>query len=64
MTKAQIILQGLALGIDFGLTSSCYDPGEAGQPCARCDSCSLRAKGFNEAGIADPLLARFPARAP
>jgi 7-cyano-7-deazaguanine synthase len=59
MTKAQIIREGLALGVDYALTSSCYDPGEAGRPCGRCDSCLLRAKGFAEAGAVDPLLARF-----
>lgn len=59
LTKAEIIRQGLALGVDYALTSSCYDPGVAGRPCGQCDSCLLRAKGFAEAGIADPLLARF-----
>ena len=59
MTKAEIIRAGLALGVDYGLTSSCYDPGPDGRPCGGCDSCQLRAKGFAEAGIADPLLARF-----
>ena len=56
MTKAQIIREGLKLGVDFALTSSCYDPGPAGRPCERCDACLLRAKGFAEAGVADPLL--------
>lgn len=59
LTKAQIIRQGLALGMDYGLTSSCYDPGADGRPCGCCDSCLLRAKGFAEAGAVDPLLARF-----
>lgn len=59
MTKAQIIRHGLALGVDYSLTSSCYDPGPAGAPCGACDSCLLRAKGFGEAAVADPLLARF-----
>ena len=59
LTKGQIIQRGLALGIDYGLTSSCYDPGTAGHPCGHCDSCRLRAKGFAEAGVADPLLIRF-----
>jgi 7-cyano-7-deazaguanine synthase len=47
------------VGVDYGLTCSCYDPGEAGRPCGECDSCLLRAKGFDEAGLKDPLLARF-----
>lgn len=58
LTKGQIILRGLALGIDYGLTSSCYDPGAAGRPCGHCDSCQLRAKGFRDAGVPDPLLQR------
>ena len=58
MTKADIIRQGLALGLDYGLTHSCYDPAASGRPCGRCDSCALRAKGFAEAGVADPLLLR------
>ena len=59
LTKADIIRKGLSLGVDYGLTSSCYDPGPDGRPCGACDSCLLRAKGFAEAGVADPLLARF-----
>lgn len=58
LTKAEIIRRGLALGVDYGLTSSCYDPGPDGRPCGECDSCQLRAKGFAQAGVADPLLAR------
>ena len=58
MTKAEIIRQGSALGLDYGLTHSCYDPAPSGRPCGRCDSCALRAKGFAEAGVADPLLLR------
>jgi 7-cyano-7-deazaguanine synthase len=54
LTKADIIRRGLALGVDYGLTHSCYDPDSAGRPCGRCDSCLLRAKGFAEAGIPDP----------
>lgn len=58
LTKAEIITRGLSLGVDYGLTSSCYDPGPAGRPCGRCDSCVLRARGFAEAGARDPLDAR------
>ena len=54
-TKAQIIARGLELGVDYGLTSSCYDPGKEGEPCGRCDSCLLRAKGFAELGASDPI---------
>jgi 7-cyano-7-deazaguanine synthase len=61
LTKAQIIRRGLELGVDYAMTSSCYDPGPGGEPCGRCDSCVLRAKGFSEVGAADPLLARFGA---
>ncbi|HEV3216020.1 MAG TPA: 7-cyano-7-deazaguanine synthase QueC [Vicinamibacterales bacterium] len=56
MTKAEIIRRGVALGLDYGLTHSCYDPLPHGAPCRRCDSCVLRARGFAEAGIEDPLL--------
>jgi len=55
MTKAEIVRRGLGLGLDYGLTTSCYDPGPTGRPCGHCDSCVLRAKGFDEVGIADPL---------
>jgi 7-cyano-7-deazaguanine synthase len=58
MTKAEIIRQGLALGLDYGITHSCYDPGPQGQPCGRCDSCALRAAGFAQVGIADPVIHR------
>jgi 7-cyano-7-deazaguanine synthase len=64
LTKAQIICAGTELGVDYALTSSCYDPGEDGRPCGQCDSCQLRAKGFAEAGIADPLLASFGMSSP
>ncbi|MEO8259302.1 MAG: 7-cyano-7-deazaguanine synthase QueC [Acidobacteriota bacterium] len=56
-TKGQIIRAGIDLGLDYGLTTSCYDPGAGGQPCGHCDSCLLRARGFAEAGVGDPLLA-------
>lgn len=55
MSKADIIRRGLELGVDYSLTSSCYDPGDDGKPCGQCDSCLLRAKGFAEAGVVDPL---------
>jgi 7-cyano-7-deazaguanine synthase len=57
MSKAEIIRKGLSLGLDYGLTLSCYAPLLDGMPCGRCDSCALRAKGFREAGLPDPLLA-------
>jgi 7-cyano-7-deazaguanine synthase len=57
MTKAEIIRRGSALGLDYGLTHSCYDPLPSGTPCGRCDSCVLRARGFEEAGVKDPLAA-------
>jgi 7-cyano-7-deazaguanine synthase len=56
MSKADIIRKGLELGVDYGLTHSCYDPDESGRPCGHCDSCQLRAKGFAEVGMADPAL--------
>lgn len=54
LTKADIIRLGATLGLDYGLTLSCYAPGPDGRPCGRCDSCRLRAKGFHEAGSEDP----------
>ena len=54
MTKAEIIRAGVALGVDYGMTHSCYDPGASGGACGRCDACLLRRKGFAEAGVADP----------
>jgi 7-cyano-7-deazaguanine synthase len=56
LSKADIIRRGVALGLDYGLTSSCYDPAPGGTPCGRCDSCRLRARGFAEAGVLDPAL--------
>lgn len=55
-TKAGIIRRGLALGVDYSITHSCYDPGPRGRPCRACDSCVFRAKGFREAGVRDPAL--------
>jgi 7-cyano-7-deazaguanine synthase len=62
MTKAEIIHQGTALGVDYSLTVSCYQASESGEACGVCDSCRLRAKGFVEAGIADPT--RYSRTAP
>ncbi len=59
MTKRQIIETGLALGVDYGLTISCYDPSPEGVPCGHCDACLQRAKGFAEAGAEDRALAGF-----
>ena len=56
LSKADIIRRGLSLGVDYGLTMSCYDPAPDGRPCGRCDSCQLRARGFSEAGATDPAL--------
>jgi 7-cyano-7-deazaguanine synthase len=58
MSKADIIRRGTALGLDYGLTHSCYAPLVSGAPCGRCDSCVLRARGFAQAGMSDPLLLR------
>jgi len=54
LSKAQIIRRGLELGVDYTLTTSCYDPDPRGRPCGRCDACVLRAKGFAEVGMNDP----------
>ena len=59
LTKGDIVRRGVELGVDFGLTCSCYDPGEDGRPCGACDACLLRAKGFAETALTDPLLVRF-----
>lgn len=55
LSKAAIIRKGIELGVDYGMTSSCYDPGPDGAPCGECDSCILRRKGFRENGLEDPL---------
>lgn len=54
MTKADIVRSGMALGVDYSITHSCYDPDEQGLACGRCDSCALRRRGFEQAGVADP----------
>ena len=59
LTKAEIVSRGVALGLDYGMTSSCYDPAPDGAACGRCESCTLRLKGFAEAGLPDP--ARYQA---
>ncbi len=56
LSKAGIVKLGLSLGLDYGLTHSCYDPGPHGRPCGRCDSCRIRAAGFAEAGATDPVI--------
>lgn len=61
MSKADIIRRGTELQLDYRLTHSCYDPAEAGRPCQRCDSCVIRARGFAEAGLPDPLLVGWSA---
>jgi 7-cyano-7-deazaguanine synthase len=58
MTKAEIIREGTRLGVDYAQTLSCYDPDERGRACGQCDSCLLRKKGFEEAGVADPTTYR------
>ncbi len=54
LSKGEIVRTGLGLGLHYGITHSCYDPGPRGQPCGHCDSCRLRARGFAEAGVPDP----------
>jgi 7-cyano-7-deazaguanine synthase len=61
LNKAEIIARGIELGIDYALTSSCYEPSAAGAPCGGCDSCLLREKGFKELRREDPLIERFRA---
>jgi len=58
MTKKEIVETGLALGVDYGMTATCYDPSPAGEACGACDACLLRLKGFAEAGVADPARYR------
>ncbi len=56
MTKAEIIRLGVSLGVDYAMTSSCYDPDELGRACGSCDSCTLRKRGFEDAGAPDPTV--------
>jgi 7-cyano-7-deazaguanine synthase len=56
LSKAEIIKKGVVLGVDYSLTHSCYDPDEKGRACGKCDSCLLRRKGFEEAGVEDPTI--------
>jgi 7-cyano-7-deazaguanine synthase len=58
LTKAEIISRGATLGVDFGTTVSCYQADERGRACGRCDSCRLRAAGFQAAGVSDPTVYR------
>jgi 7-cyano-7-deazaguanine synthase len=60
MSKAEIIQAGVALGVDYGLTHSCYDPDASGAACGGCDSCQLRRRGFEAAGIVDPTVYAGP----
>ena len=62
LTKAQIIQRGLELGVDYGMTLSCYDPSPEGEACGHCDACMLRLKGFAEVGVPDPARYATPAR--
>lgn len=58
MTKGETVTAGIRLGVDFSLTHSCYDPYPAGEPCGQCEACRLRRRGFEEAGIEDPIAGR------
>lgn len=58
MTKKEIVQKGLSLGVDYSITTTCYDPSPSGEACGACDACQLRLKGFAEAGVADPALYR------
>src|SRR4051812_47830985 len=60
LSKADIIRRGLTLGVDYGMTHSCYDPDAEGHACGHCDSCILRRRGFEEAGVGDPTRYQIP----
>ncbi len=64
LSKSEIIKQGMALGVDYSQTVSCYQANEAGEACGQCDSCYLRAKGFADAGVVDPTRYRHPPKTP
>jgi 7-cyano-7-deazaguanine synthase len=64
LTKAEIIQRGLVLGVDYSLTTSCYDPSPTGVACGACDSCLLRLKGFSASGVADPIAYRADPTSP
>src|SRR6185503_4625256 len=63
LSKAEIVARGMALGVDYAETTSCYDPSPDGVACGQCDACQLRLKGFAEAGVPDPIAYAQPARA-
>ena len=56
VNRSEIIKKGLELGVDYGITHSCYDPFNNGNPCGACDACQIRIKGFSDAGLTDPLV--------
>ena len=60
LTKAEIIKLGLSLGVDYSLTTSCYDPSEEGVACGACDACRLRINGFKQNGLVDPIVYQTP----
>lgn len=62
LSKAEIVRRGMELGVDFGLTLTCYDPGGSGEACGRCDACQLRLNGFAAAGLSDPARYQADAR--
>ncbi|MBV6459523.1 MAG: 7-cyano-7-deazaguanine synthase [Fimbriimonadaceae bacterium] len=57
MTKSEIIREGLRLGVDYGMTCSCYDPSASGRPCGHCDACLIRLRAFSDLGMTDPAMA-------
>ena len=59
LSKKEIIQKGIKLGVDYSFTNSCYQPTHYGTPCGKCDSCKIREQGFKDAGVKDPLVAKF-----